>query len=621
MKKSPLAFLLMFLCTSISSQITFSANDFVPPYTHDFGYGVNMGAYNGWTDDQLANIAAGNPDLQVTGLAANSVRVWLPDWFTQQWGYEIRKDVFDHYASVGMKNNVVFVGDAAPHNRDSVYYCPGRLSESFKNLYEPIWDNGENGTPVNEENVYAAYMYNLVLTYGENTKYWEITNEPDTDMGGNATMERGFPNNWWENDPPPCETKFGAPIQHYVRTMRIAYEVVKSISPDSYIAVGGLGNVTFLDAIMRNTDNPNGGAETVLYPLKGGAYFDCLSIHAYPHFDGSMRYWSDIFGGFQWTRNSDKGVEGFMKRLDGMIDNLHGYGYTGKDGEFPEKNIICTETNLARVSITDEFLGGDESQKNYVIKLMAKAQEKGISQVHFYSLADNLPADQANSDFDFMGLFENLSGKTPPNGKIFDAGIAFKSIATALKGYTYDEASTKALNTTTAVQGVAFKNTSGDEIFVMWATTLDDLSENAEINYSFPSTFGFSEMKKFDWDFSITGSVDCISANNVFLNGSPVFLVPNTSSEFNCSSGFVLKAMPNPFKDNFSIEIQTDIDEELSASLIDMSGKVIVEILRDKPVYIGKTVVPLDVTGLASGLYFLAVKGKSGKRVIKMFKS
>ena len=282
-----------------SAQVSFTAKDFVPPYTGEFGFGVNMGAFQGWRDEQLADIAAGNPAQNITGLGANSVRVWLPDWFTQEWGYHIRTDAFQHYENLGMKDNVVFIGDAASFHRDSTFYCNGRLSESFKNLYEPIWDNGENGTPVNENNFYAAYIYNLVLNYGSQTKYWEVTNEPDTDMGGNATASRGFPNNWWENDPPPCETKWGAPIQHYVRSLRIAYEVVKTLEPEDYIAVGGLGNRTFLDAIMRNTDNPDDGSVTAAFPHKGGAYLDCLSFHAYPHFDGSMRYWSDIISGFE----------------------------------------------------------------------------------------------------------------------------------------------------------------------------------------------------------------------------------------------------------------------------------------------------------------------------------
>ena len=140
-------------------------------------------------------------------------------------------------------------------------------------------------------------------------------------------------------------------------------------------------------------------------------------------------------------------------------------------------------------------------------------------------------------------------------------------------------------------------------------------------NYSFPSQFGFSELKKFDWDFSATGSVDCISSNDVFLNGSPIFLIPNTSEEFNCTSGFVVKALPNLFEDEFSIEIQTDIDEEITAALVDISGKVIETILSKENVFIGKTTIPLRFENLASGIYFLSVKGRSGKRVLKLFKN
>ncbi len=616
MKKLVL-FPLVLLAISLFSQINFTAKEFVPPAYHEFGYGVNMGSYKGWTDEELANIAAGNPDAQVTGLGANSVRIWLPDWFTQEWGYDIRVEAFKHYENLGMQHNVVFVGDPSPAHSDPTMYCPSRKSESFANLYEPIWDNGANGTPVNEENYFAIYLYNLVQKYGAQTKYWEVINEPDNDLGGNAAWGDDHPNNWWTNNPPPCETKYGAPIQHYVRMLRIAYEVIKSLSPEDYIAVGGLGNASFLDAIMRNSDNPVDGSITGEFPNLGGAYFDCLSFHAYPHFDGTMRYWSDIFGGFQWERNSDGGTKGFFSRMDSMIELMKNYGY-GKDLDYPEKVLICTETNFTRKSLVDQFLGTEEAQRNYVIKLLVEGQKRGIKQIHFYSLADNLPANQANSDFDFMGLFENLENVPFRSENMLDAGIAFKSASTQLKGYEYDHDLTQQLNLTQAVRGAAFVNAAGEQVFVLWAATLTDETEAASINYAFPPSFTFAEVKTLAWDFSATGAISCESARNVSLSGSPVFLIPDSSSEFNCETGFSIKVMPNPFSKNFNVEIQTDIDEVITIDLIDTKGALIQNLTTDFPFYIGKTNLPFRVDNLKPGVYYLSVNGISTNRVFKM---
>ena len=101
-------------------------------------------------------------------------------------------------------------------------------------------------------------------------------------------MEPGQPGNWWENNPDPCDYKLRAPIFHYIRTLRISYEVIKSIAPDDYVCIAGLGFDSFLDALLRNTDNPDDGKVTAEYPLGAGAYFDVVGFHVYPHIDLSL---------------------------------------------------------------------------------------------------------------------------------------------------------------------------------------------------------------------------------------------------------------------------------------------------------------------------------------------
>ena len=186
----------------------------------------------------------------------------------------------------------------------------------YDNMWLDIWDEGANGTPVNEENYYAAYVYNLVKTYSFNVKFWEILNEPDFDLVGHSSLPKDDPKSWWNANPDPCHTGLKAPIQYYVRMLRISYEVIKSVDPEAFISIAGLGYPSFLDAVLRNTDNPDEGKVTAEYPLKGGAYFDAMCYHSYPHFDGSLRYWSNAAGGFVHTRHSDAAADGVVNKKD-----------------------------------------------------------------------------------------------------------------------------------------------------------------------------------------------------------------------------------------------------------------------------------------------------------------
>ena len=266
---------------SASAQINFSANDFgrVPATTSFFQYGANMGYYGpSWDDLTLSDIAAGNPAKNVKGAGVKSLHLTLPESFLDYWGYNVRVDYFAHYASLGIKDNTVFLEDPVAAHRDPTNFGCTQSSRLFKNMYEPIWDGGANGTPVNDNNYLALYIYKTVMAYKQYVKYWEIINEPDLEYGTLGDGDPGTPGNWYENNPPPCSLpNLYAPIFQYIRALRIGYEVVKYVDPTAYVSPGGLGKPGFLDAVLRNSDNPTDGSVNSSYPLKGGAYFDALS--------------------------------------------------------------------------------------------------------------------------------------------------------------------------------------------------------------------------------------------------------------------------------------------------------------------------------------------------------
>ncbi|NJL74775.1 MAG: hypothetical protein HC892_06805 [Saprospiraceae bacterium] len=165
MRLTLLSILLLLFYQVTKAQLTTTANDVVKPYTAHFGYGTNVGYYPLYTAEQLGDLAMGNPSTQVPGAGITTVRPALFEYFQEQWGYELRVKTFEHYKKLGAKDNVVFVGYPSEAHRDTTYYCDSIRSEFFLNMYTPIWDNGENGTPYNDENYYAAYLYKTVTLY------------------------------------------------------------------------------------------------------------------------------------------------------------------------------------------------------------------------------------------------------------------------------------------------------------------------------------------------------------------------------------------------------------------------------------------------------------------------
>jgi len=335
--------------SSIAQMVDYTAKDQVTKYEGYFRPGVNMGYYPPYTDDDLANIAAGNAALGLPGAGIKAARPGLFDEFTAVWGYDSRLDSYQHFYDLGLRDLTCIVGFPAEWNREHVVYCDDGVTESemFAGLYTDIWDDGTDGTPYNDENLYAAYLYEVVSRYKDYIEFWEIWNEPGFDYTyATGWQLPGSPSNWWDFNPDPCDYKLRAPIFHYIRTLRISWEIIKHLDPESYVCVAGVGFTSFLDAVLRNTDNPVDGSATTAYPHGGGAYFDVMGFHSYPDIDGSVRYWDNSIGGFVYERHSDaaaRGIDNTKSDYQAVLDN---YGYDGVT--YPEKEWIITEINVPR---------------------------------------------------------------------------------------------------------------------------------------------------------------------------------------------------------------------------------------------------------------------------------
>jgi hypothetical protein len=482
-----------------------NANEWAPPYTGQFQYGLNPGYYgNGWTDTGVYQLCY--------DAGCRSARNSLPDYFLAQWGPTIRVNTFKHTVdNLQFRQITTFLGGPRDEWRSTEMFA-GKQSKLWQGLYEPIWDNGENGTPVNDANRFAVYIWLVVNNYGQYIDFYEIINEPDYTYSSHGWEDAGQPGSWWTNPPQPADMpNLNAPIYHYIRLLRIAYAVVKEYDPTGYVTPGGLGYASYLDALLRYTDNPNGGQVTTAYPLKGGAYFDALSFHNYPQF--GTRYYQN--GQWHPDRHSDKAVSVFLNSRTGLETVLHDHGYDGQ--QYPQKILLITEMNVARRQI-GETLGGEVLQRNFTIKALVKAQQADIKQIYWFVTGENKNYDDPTAgSYDLMGFYENLKRDTPGNQIMTQQGIAHRTTYQQLFGWTYDAAATAALNLPASADGAAFRQ--GSELrYALWAKTTADNSETAVSTLNLPGTY-----TQVNWN----GSSQQVSGANLQLTGTPVFLTRN----------------------------------------------------------------------------------------------
>lgn len=605
---------------STDAQVRRTANDYVKPYSGKFGYGTNVGFYENWTAEELGSISMGDPAYNVPGVGVNTMRPALYEWFQEQWGYDFRIRTFEHYASLGARDNVVFIGYPSEEHRDPTKYCPDKQSELFKNMYEPIWDGGENGTPINDENYYAAYVYKTVNLYKDYVKFWEVWNEPDFSFTPNSVEQPGEPGNWWENNPDPCDYDIHAPVFHYIRLLRISYEVIKYVDEEAYVAIGGIGYPSFLDAVLRNSDNPQEGKVTGDFPLKGGAYFDVLSYHTYPHIDGSLRSWSNDIGGFVYNRHTDAAVDGVLRLQNEFKEVLNKHGYNGQ--QYPNKEWIITESQVPRKPLTRNW-GSDEIQVNFIIKSLVECQKNNIHQFHIFTLGDKFSYEDAVNIYDeyhIMGMYQNLFKTQFPNQEENDVGIAYKTVSDLLGDARFDHAEYNKLELPEGVRGGVFKDDAGKHTYVFWAKTKSDNSEAAHLVVNLRRLLNTGQIEIRKWNYSKTGGVQTDVGNNVSLTGTPIFIteVEGGDEPDIKNHQYQANVYPNPFSAGFEIDFTVPVSDVVSMSIIDQFGRTAKTLLNDKPLEAGTYYWSIGGEDFTPGIYFLQYKSSKSTRQRKI---
>jgi len=283
------------------------------PNTFQYRQGNGLGFIgNGWDDTKLANLS--------TYAGYDTQRKKLAEQYFVNWGYEIELNDAEANTKLGILDVVGYLAMPTVNHSSLIVKNPEFCYPA--NLYEDIWL--KDGS-VNPNNYWAAYVNKTVHIYKDHIKIWEVWNKPDNTINYGAVVD-------WEKNPPDPKilTRWYGTIFEYIRLLRITYEVAKKIDPNCWIASGGLEYPQFLDAIMRYTDNPDGGNVTDKYPAYGGAYFDCDSYHKNPKYGTT-----DIETGEAYN---DNGSDMLAKKVVILKKNHHfitkKYGFGSK---YPDK--------------------------------------------------------------------------------------------------------------------------------------------------------------------------------------------------------------------------------------------------------------------------------------------
>jgi hypothetical protein len=484
------------------------ANLSVPDAPAGFGYGVNFGNPSGWNNRGLATIAA--------RAGSNTARVKLPETYFAAWGYDIAFSNGDmaSYQSNGLTNLTgLLIGPTAAHSNAPAGGSTERYSP--RNLYEPIW----SGTGVvNPNNYWASYVYQTVAKYKGQVRTWEVWNEPDAASNWSSTQ-----GSWWTSPPPKSELpNWNDSIFAYIRLLRVTYEVAKSVDPNCFVATGGIGYESFLDAILRYSDNPSDGSVTSAYPAKGGAWFDAVSYHHYPHFatyDQANQTW------LRGT-DSDAMATSFVARKNTLQMQLNRYGYDGTT--YPKKAWLVTESGVSSKP-AGGYTGSADLQRDYMLKMPILAQINSVFQVDWFQLADAEADSSAGNAYSHMGLYYDPRGKTADNAPLKPGAAAYGTFAATVRGLSYDQAATAALGLPANVRGYVFHQPDGRKAIALWAATSGN-NESATATAQIPSSVS---LEKRDWDYAVTKATQTLSPVGgkvtVALTAAPLFLIETTA--------------------------------------------------------------------------------------------
>ncbi len=226
--------------------------------------------------------------------------------------------------------------------------------------YTPFWAQKYSGSycgPIRQDRLdeFAQFLTALVNRYKDppyNVKYWELGNEPDATLGYNRS---GF-GCWGEEGDP----YYGG--EYYGQMLQYAYPAIKAADPSAQVLIGGL----LLDC---DPTHPPPGKDCIpgrflegILRAGGSDYFDIVSFHGYPPYDGSLNQ-DEHYPSWEARGGVVLGKADYLREVMG------GYGID-RPLMHTEGSLICPEYETTYCDPPDEEFY--DRQADYVIWLFVR---------------------------------------------------------------------------------------------------------------------------------------------------------------------------------------------------------------------------------------------------------
>jgi hypothetical protein len=225
----------------------------------------------------------------------------------------------------------------------------------------------------NALDAFAQFMRAAVTRYSKspyNVHYWEIGNEPDVPLITNPDGPDSWFGCWGEPDDP----YYGG--GYYAKMLEKVYPAIKAADPSAKVILGGLlldcdpthpppgktcASANFLEGVLINNGNYN-----------GANYFDMVSYHGYPGYDGTLLVDENKT---VWTARGGVAIG----KADFLREVMARYG-VDKPLFHSEGSLLCPESYPKICGYPTPGPGQDfyEAQADYAVWLFVRDWANGI---------------------------------------------------------------------------------------------------------------------------------------------------------------------------------------------------------------------------------------------------
>lgn len=254
--------------------------------------------------------------------------------------------------------------------------------------FTPDWAQKAPGLycgPIQQDKLdeFGQFLTALVTRYSAapyNVHYWELGNEPDVDP---SLVDPHSLYGCWGD---PSDTYFGG--GYYAEMLKVAYPAIKAADPNAQVLIGGLLLPCDPTIPLNSADPLTSGSGDIspdsncqsanflegILKNSGGPYFDIVSFHGYPKYDGTLQ---------QDLNYANWGARGgvVLGKVDFLREVLTRYG-VDKGIMHTEGSLLCPKSDPTLCDPPDN--GFYETQADYVAWLFVRNWAAGVQATIWY---------------------------------------------------------------------------------------------------------------------------------------------------------------------------------------------------------------------------------------------